>query len=229
MKKLLKQHQKHLKRFKNQTFFFYSFDINGVDEDELKLVLLIMLTLIWVVKREEVFPSSSAQWFHYHLYGLGAKWLIISCDWSFIVTAGLSLFSNIHSNLLYWSQIRSLKFTCQDFEIMFQKLFWEKFRKSLNDQTLKYHWKVENIDWTTVFSVKPSLDPQTRRSFCFFLLPRGLSGFLQQQRKVHPGSQWMALHLPARLERSRLSRSHGNALHRRQGQRRRCVGTHEPS
>lgn len=46
MKKLLKQHQKHLKQFKNQTFFFYSFDINGVDEDELKLVLLIMLTLI---------------------------------------------------------------------------------------------------------------------------------------------------------------------------------------
>lgn len=68
-----------------------------------------------------------------------------------------------------------------------------------------------------------SPDPQTRRGFSFLPAPRGLPGFLQQQREVHPGSQWVALHLPGRLERGRLSRRHGNALHRRQGQRRRYV------
>lgn len=36
----------------------------------------------------------------------------------------------------------------------------------------------------------------------------------------------MALHLPTGLERSRLSRSNGNALHRQQGQRRRYVRAH---
>lgn len=52
---------------------------------------------------------------------------------------------------------------------------------------------------------------------CLFPLPRGLSRPLQQQWTVHPGGQWLALHLPIRMERGRVSRSHGNTLYRWKG------------
>lgn len=57
-------------------------------------------------------------------------------------------------------------------------------------------------------------------------VPRGLPRSLQQQRPLHPGSQRMALHLPAGMEGSWVSRCHGNTLYRWQRQWRRYFWAH---
>lgn len=63
---------------------------------------------------------------------------------------------------------------------------------------------------------------------CLSPVSRGLSRSLQQQRTMHSGGQRLALHLPVRMERGRVSRSHGNTLRRWQGQWRRYICVHSP-
>lgn len=66
--------------------------------------------------------------------------------------------------------------------------------------------------------LRPTYSHSSNFSVCFSPVHRGLPRSLQQQRTVHSGGQWMALHMPVRMERGRVSCGHGNTLYRWQGQ-----------